>query len=198
MTYPESGAPGMWQSDPAAEFGYQASEAAPATQAVADWPPSTDSGPWPQWGDAPPALYPDHPSAPVPRVQVPGPPAAAGPGRPGQAMRGNPGYPTGPMAGPPQLPQRMPGEAGPVARPNGGPRANGGGPRAGGPRQGNPARNRGPLTQDFNTGDIYNTGEMYNTGQFPPARADFPSGPGRQAQPRRTWRPGPGQRARRA
>jgi hypothetical protein len=33
-----------------------------------------------------------------------------------------------------------------------------------------------PLTQDFNTGDIYNTGDTYNSGQFPPARADYPAG----------------------
>ena len=199
MAYPESGAPGMWEPDPATAFAYQANEAAPAMQAVAEWPPGTDSGPWPQWNAPPPALYPDHPSAPVPRVQVPGPPPSAGPGLPGQAMRGNPGYPSGPMAGPPQLPQRQPGASGGVR-----PRANGAGPRSGGP--GRPQARR-PLTQDFNTGDIYNTGEIYNTGdiyntgqfntgQFPPAPADYPSGaiaqpqaggpaprPGRQGRP---------------
>jgi hypothetical protein len=47
MAYPEYGAPGTWEPDPAAAYGYQTGEAAPAMQAVADWPPSTDSAPWP-------------------------------------------------------------------------------------------------------------------------------------------------------
>lgn len=48
-----------------------------------DWPPSQGgSASWPpQWDAPPPELHPDHPSAPVPRVRVPGtPPRRPDPG----------------------------------------------------------------------------------------------------------------------
>jgi hypothetical protein len=73
--------------------------AAPPGHSWQDWAPQDPSWQeWEEWQDwgPPPALHPDHPSAPVPRIQLPD------------------DYPSGPMpaqrrSGPPELPQRRPG-----------------------------------------------------------------------------------------
>lgn len=190
---PAAGSSGAWGPAPAAAVGPQAGQLArypgsngsPARSA-SDWPPDSLGTSWPQWGGPPPALHPDHPSAPVPRVRVPQAPAQAGPVMPGRAAPGTPSGPMpSPLAGPPRLPRRRPTGPGPSGSPNAGPRFNGAGPRAGGPGQANPARNMPPAQQDFNTGDIY------NSGQFPPVPADFPDRVNRPARPNR---PGPANR----
>ena len=166
---PAAGGSGAWGPAPAAAIGPQSGQLAgypgsngyPASP-VPDWPPDSLGNSWPQWGGPPPALHPDHPSAPVPRVRVPQAPAQAGPVRPGRTA---PGAPSGPPAGPARLPRRRPAGPGPSGSPNAGPRFNGAGPRAGGPGPANPAQNMPRAQQDFNTGDIY------NSGQFPPAPA---------------------------
>ena len=186
---PAAGGSGAWGPAPAAAIGpqsgqlagYPGSNGSPASP-VPDWPPDSLGNSWPQWGGPPPALHPDHPSAPVPRVRVPQAPAQAGPVRPGRTA---PGTPSGPPAGPARLPRRRPTGPGPSGSPNAGPRFNGAGPRAGGPGPANPARNMPRAQQDFNTGDIY------NSGQFPPVPADFPDRVNRPARPNR---PGPANR----
>lgn len=189
---PAAGSSGAWGPAPAAALGPQAGQLAgypgsngsPARSA-SDWPPDSLGNSWPQWGGPPPALHPDHPSAPVPRVRVPQTPAQPGPVMPGRAAPGTPSGPMAPPAGPPRLPRRRPTGPGPSGSPNAGPRFNGAGRRAGGPGPASPALNMPPVQQDFNTGDIY------NSGQFPPVPADFPDRAGRPARPNR---PGPANR----
>jgi hypothetical protein len=189
---PAAGSSGAWGPAPAAALGpqsgqlagYHGSNGSPASP-VTDWPPDSLGNSWPQWGGPPPALFPDHPSAPVPRVRLPQAPAQAGPVMPGRAAPGAPSGPMAPPAGPPGLPRRRPTGPGPSGSPNAGPRFNGAGPRAGGPGPANPARNMPRAQQDFNTGDIY------NSGQFPPVPADFPDRVNRPARPNR---PGPANR----
>jgi hypothetical protein len=163
---------------------YPVANGSPASP-VADWPPDSPGAPWPRWDGPPPALHPDHPSAPVPRVRVPQAPAQAGAVPPGRAVPGSPSGPMAPPAGPPRLPRRRPTGPGPSGTPNARPWFNGAGPRAGGPGPASPARNMPPVQQDFNTGDIY------NSGQFPPVPPDFPDRANRPARPNR---PGPANR----
>lgn len=180
---------GAWEPAPGPAVGPQAGQIAdyPAANGspanpVPDWPPDSLGASWPQWGGPPPALYPDHPSAPVPRVRAPQAPPLPGPVPPGP---GAPRIPSGPMAGAPRLPRRRPAGSGPSSAPNAGPRVNGAGLRTGGPGPANPARNVPRMQQDFNTGDIY------ESGQFPTVGAGFPERGNRSARPNR---PGPGSR----
>jgi hypothetical protein len=183
-TDPDTGA---WDPTPGAARGPEAGQIADYPTAagspanpVPDWPPDSLGASWPQWGGPPPAMHPDHPSAPVPRVRVPQAPAQAGPTAPGQAA---PGIPSGPPAGPPHLPRRRPMGPSPSSTPNAGSWFSGAGGRARGQGPANPARNMPRAQQDFNTGDIY------NSGQFPPVPADPPA---RASRPARPNRPGPG------
>jgi hypothetical protein len=190
---PAAGSSAAWGPARAAVLGPQAGQLADYPVAngsranpVADWPPDSPGASWPRWDGPPPALHPDHPSAPVPRVRVPQAPAQARPVPPGRAA---PGTPSGPMApppaGPPRLPRRRPTGPGPSVAPNAGAWFNGTGPRAGGPGPANPARNMPRAQHEFNTGDIY------NSGQFSPVPADFPDRANRPARPNR---PGPANR----
>jgi hypothetical protein len=189
---PAAGSSGAWGPAPAAALNRQAGQLAdyPAANGspaspVHDWPPDSPGASWPRWDGPPPALHPDHPSAPVPRVRVPQAPAQAGPVPPGRAVPGAPSGPMAPPAGPPRLPRRRPTGPGPSGAPNAGAWFNGAGPRAAGPGPANPARNIPGAQQDFNTGDIY------NSGQFPPVPTDFPDRANRSARPNR---PGPANR----
>ncbi len=190
---PAAGSSGAWGPASAAAFSRQAGQLADCPAAngsaaipVPDWPPDSPGASWPRWDGPPPALHPDHPSAPVPRVRVPQAPALAGPVPLGRAAPGTPAGPmTVPPAGPPRLPRRRPTGPGPSGAPNAGAWFNGAGPRAGGPGPASSARNMPRAQQDFNTGDIY------NSGQFSPVPADFPERTNRPARPNR---PGPANR----
>ena len=192
---PAAGSSGAWGPAPAAALGPQAgqlvgypgSNGSPASP-VSDWPPDSVGTSWPQWGGPPPALHPDHPSAPVPRVRVPQAPAQAGPVMPGRAAPGTPSGPMAPPAGPPRLPRRRPAGPGPSGSPNAGPRFNGAGPRAGGPGPANrPARPGGPGWAATPAGPP--AGPAGPSGFARPGRPAGPSGAPRPNRPARAGGP---------
>jgi hypothetical protein len=170
---PGLGAAEIWGSAAGGLLGPQASDRAgsPAGNGLpagadSDWQVDPSGVSWPQWNAPPPMLHPDHPSAPVPRVQEPRAPGPHGPGQ-GRVPGGNPGHPGRLAAG---LPQRQPG-----SRPN---------PGGAGPRASSPAR-ASALAQ----GRGYDPGQGYNSGQYPPTRGN-PPGPGYASA--RSYNPGPG------
>ena len=88
---PAAGSSAAWGPARAAVLGPQAGQLADYPVAngsranpVADWPPDSPGVSWPRWDGPLPALHPDHPSAPVPRVRVPQAPSLAGPVTPGR------------------------------------------------------------------------------------------------------------------
>ena len=150
---PVADANAMWGPGRGGTLASQDGALAPANGFPAladpDWPPDLGgTASWPQWDGPPPALHPDHPSAPVPRVRMPQAPErrAPGPAGPGRVPAGHPGpqAQASPLDGSVPLPQRRPGGASPGNRP----------PRA------NPA----PPAQDYGPGPGYDLAPGYDPG----------------------------------
>jgi hypothetical protein len=89
-------------------YYYPGSDGNGGTAAEPAWDADPGVQPWEEWANLgpPPALHPDHPSAPVPRIQLP----ADHPSAPMSAVR---------ESGPLELAHRRPGESGRTAPPGG-------------------------------------------------------------------------------